>query len=86
VEADARWAELAVDDDGVGMDAAFVRDRLFRPFDTTKGSKGMGIGAYQVREYVTSLGGRVDVLSEPGRGTRIVLRLPRASGTGTSGP
>jgi putative PEP-CTERM system histidine kinase len=72
------WAELSVEDDGCGMDPAFVRDRLFRPFDTTKGSKGMGIGAYQVREYVVSLGGRIDVRSEVGAGTRISLRLPRA--------
>jgi chemotaxis protein histidine kinase CheA len=36
----------------------------------------MGIGAYQVREYVQSLGGRVDVASEPGQGTRFTLRIP----------
>ena len=44
----------------------FVRERLFRPFDSTKGSKGMGIGAYQVREYVRMLGGEVEVQSSPG--------------------
>ena len=77
------WAELVVEDDGCGMDPEFVRDRLFRPFDTTKGSKGMGIGAYQVREYVTGLGGRLDVRSELGSGTRIALRLPRVSGPGS---
>jgi putative PEP-CTERM system histidine kinase len=78
------WAELSVEDDGCGMDPTFVRDRLFRPFDTTKGSKGMGIGAYQVREYVMSVGGRLDVRSEPGAGTRIALRLPRAGGMSDS--
>ena len=77
------WAELVVEDDGCGMDPEFVRDRLFRPFDTTKGSKGMGIGAYQVREYITSLGGRLDVRSELGSGTRIALRLPRVLGPGS---
>ena len=50
------------------MDAEFVRHRLFRPFDSTKGSKGMGIGAYQVREYARSLGGDVEVQSRPGKG------------------
>jgi putative PEP-CTERM system histidine kinase len=80
VEGGEGWAELAVEDDGCGMDPEFVRDRLFRPFDTTKGSKGMGIGAYQVREYVTGLGGRLDVRSEAGAGTRIALRLPRVAG------
>jgi putative PEP-CTERM system histidine kinase len=86
VDSGDRWVDLCVEDDGSGMDAAFVRDRLFRPFDTTKGSKGMGIGAYQVREYVTSLGGRVEVASEPGSGTRIALRLPRATAPSSPGP
>jgi len=72
------WATLSVTDDGAGMSDAFVRERLFKPFDTTKGSKGMGIGAYQVREYVQSIGGRVDVESREGTGTRFSLRLPLA--------
>jgi putative PEP-CTERM system histidine kinase len=62
---------LSVTDTGAGMDAAFVRERLFRPFDTTKGARGMGIGAFQMREYVRSLGGDLEVDSEPGRGTTI---------------
>src|SRR5262249_30906254 len=41
----AAVATLTVTDTGVGMTDAFVRERLFRPFDSTKGSKGMGIGA-----------------------------------------
>jgi putative PEP-CTERM system histidine kinase len=69
-------AVLTVTDTGVGMSREFLQERLFKPFDTTKGSKGMGIGAYQVREYVQSLGGRVEVRSEPGRGTVMALRLP----------
>ena len=71
-------AVLTVSDTGSGMTREFIQERLFRPFDTTKGSKGMGIGAYQVREYVQSLGGRVVVESEPGRGTRFTLLLPLA--------
>ena len=62
-------AVLTVTDNGAGMSREFVQERLFKPFDTTKGSKGMGIGAYQVREYVQSLGGRVEVRSEVGKGT-----------------
>jgi signal transduction histidine kinase len=53
-----------------------VRERLFKPFDTTKGASGMGIGAYQVREYLRGLGGRVEVDSAPGRGTRLRLVIP----------
>jgi len=69
-------AALTVIDDGPGMSREFIHERLFKPFDTTKGSKGMGIGAYQVREYVQSLGGRVDVASAEGKGTRFTLRIP----------
>jgi signal transduction histidine kinase len=61
------------------MDEDFIRERLFRPFFTTKASKGMGIGAYQAREYVRSLGGTLAVASTPGEGTRFTLRLPLAA-------
>lgn len=69
-------AQLVVDDTGQGMDAEFVRDRLFRPFDSTKGAKGMGIGAYQVREYIHRLAGNVEVQSSPGQGTRFTISMP----------
>ena len=58
------------------MTPEFVRDRLFRPFDSTKGSQGMGIGAYQAREYVRSLGGELMVESEPSQGTTVSVKLP----------
>ncbi|MCB1625107.1 MAG: PEP-CTERM system histidine kinase PrsK [Pseudomonadales bacterium] len=81
IEVDSEYGEprLRVRDSGVGMEAEFVRDRLFRPFDTTKGSRGMGIGAYQAREYLRSLGGDVRVQSRPGRGTVFELVFPVAS-------
>ncbi|HEY0687101.1 MAG TPA: XrtA/PEP-CTERM system histidine kinase PrsK [Steroidobacter sp.] len=71
-----REAQLLVEDTGAGMDADFIRNRLFRPFDSTKGAKGMGIGAYQVREYIRLLGGDVEVQSSPGQGTRFAVSLP----------
>jgi putative PEP-CTERM system histidine kinase len=77
VECQEASARLTVTDTGQGMDANFLRDRLFKPFDTTKGSKGMGIGAYQVREYVRSLGGDVEVRSSPGVGTAFSLSFQR---------
>jgi putative PEP-CTERM system histidine kinase len=73
---EAERALLTVEDTGSGMDMKFVQDRLFRPFDSTKGSKGMGIGAYQAREYVRYIGGDVEVRSAPGQGTRFSIMLP----------
>jgi putative PEP-CTERM system histidine kinase len=73
---DGDMARVTVRDDGPGMDAQFVRERLFRPFDSTKGSKGMGVGAYQAREYVRQVGGTVEVLSSPGQGTSFCITLP----------
>jgi signal transduction histidine kinase len=67
---------IEIADDGCGMEPDFVRTRLFRPFDTTKGSKGMGIGAYQARTFVAEAGGTLQVESEPGRGTLFAVRLP----------
>jgi len=72
-------ALIEVADTGQGMTAEFVRERLFRPFDSTKGSKGMGIGAYQAREYARALGGDVEVESSPGRGTTFRIILPVVS-------
>ena len=60
------------------MSEEFIRDRLFRPFDSTKGAKGMGIGAYQAREYVRTLGGELRVSSAPTAGTVISIWLPLA--------
>jgi len=67
---------LVVEDNGCGMDANFIRDRLFRPFDTTKGDTGMGIGAYESREYVRVLGGEINVVSEAGKGSTFTISLP----------
>ena len=69
--------DVHIVDTGVGMSEEFIRDRLFRPFDSTKGTQGMGMGAYQLRETTRSMGGDVRVQSQPGRGTTIVLELRR---------
>lgn len=70
--------EIVVADTGCGMSPDFVRDQLFRPFHSTKGAEGMGMGAYQVRHLVRLAGGDVDVTSEPGIGTTFRLRVPAA--------
>lgn len=78
----AGFVHVMVTDDGPGMDQAFVRTKLFKPFETTKGEAGMGIGAYQVREYVRVLGGKVAVQSAPGCGTTFEICLPIAASAG----
>ena len=75
VTPNGRECAVSIVDTGRGMDDAFVRERLFRPFDSTKGTSGMGIGAYQIRETVRMAGGRIDVDSAPGRGTRLSMVL-----------
>ena len=67
---------IEIKDNGTGMDADFIRNRLFKPFDTTKGNAGMGIGMYESREFVRQLGGDIYVQSESGKGTTISLHIP----------
>jgi len=68
-------AMIEVGDTGHGMSAEFVRERLFKPFQTTK-QAGMGIGAYESFQYVQELGGKITVDSEVNRGTIVTVLLP----------
>ena len=66
---------LSVSDNGCGMDKAFVKDSLFRPFQTTK-KKGLGIGLFQSRAIVHAHGGAIHVQTEAGKGTTFLISLP----------
>jgi putative PEP-CTERM system histidine kinase len=68
-------AVVEVIDTGCGMSEEFLRERLFRPFQTTKAA-GMGIGAFETAQYVKEIGGRIEADSRPGTGTRIKVILP----------
>lgn len=70
---------VEIKDTGHGMDADFIRNRLFKPFDTTKGNAGMGIGMYESREFVQQLGGDIRVQSKAGEGTAISLHIPSSA-------
>ena len=54
----------------------FIRHHLFRPFDTTRGNAGLGIGMYESREFIRQLGGEIQVDSEPDKGTLVALYIP----------
>ena len=66
---------VVVGDTGQGMSEDFVRNRLFKPFSSTKRS-GMGIGSFESAQYIRELGGSIEVDSAPGRGTVISVLLP----------
>ena len=68
---------IDVIDQGGGMSADFVRDGLFRPFVSSKPS-GFGLGAFEARQLVEAMGGRLLVTSREGEGSRFRIALPRA--------
>ena len=70
------YAVLKILDNGIGMDSTFIAERLFKPFDTTKGNAGMGIGAYEARDFVLKNAGHLNVDSIPDQGTTFTLQLP----------
>jgi putative PEP-CTERM system histidine kinase len=75
-----RTVRIEIADRGHGMSAAFVRDELFRPFRSTKTS-GFGIGAFEARTIAETHGGRLDVASRPGEGSRFTITLPAPAAT-----
>ena len=77
VSADGVNGRIEVVDSGTGMSPEFVRSRLFKPFDSTKAG-GFGIGAYEARELVRAMRGRLEVESREGLGTRFAVILPLA--------
>jgi len=76
---DGDQATIEVEDNGRGMSETFIRDKLFAPFQSTK-AHGMGIGAFESREYLREIGGSLEVRSKEGAGTMFRIRLPLAMG------
>jgi putative PEP-CTERM system histidine kinase len=67
---------VQITDTGSGMSAEFIRHRLFKPFDTTKGNAGMGIGAYDAKAYLEKIGGQLLVASQEQAGSTFTLHIP----------
>jgi putative PEP-CTERM system histidine kinase len=76
---------IDVEDEGCGMDPAFIRNELFTPRRSTK-ANGHGIGAFQAREIVRAIGGDLDVISVVGRGTVMRIMMPSAAALTGSTP
>jgi putative PEP-CTERM system histidine kinase len=69
---------ITISDTGTGMTEAFMSNQLFKPFESTK-EGGFGIGAYEARALVTSMGGQMRVESRVGKGTTFTLLFPAAN-------
>ena len=67
---------IFVQDSGIGMTEAYMKEQLFKPFSSTKGLTGMGIGVYQTKEYLRKIGGSISVSSQKDVGTCFTLKIP----------
>lgn len=77
VAASGLTGTIEVVDSGKGMSPEFIRTGLFKPFVSSK-SGGFGIGAFEARELIRAMGGRVSVESREGLGTRFSVAMPLA--------
>lgn len=75
LRSEAGAVRIDITDTGQGMTEEFIRERLYKPFESTKAA-GMGIGAFESREYIHELGGRLEVHSQPECGTTFTIMLP----------
>jgi histidine kinase len=67
--------QISVSDNGVGMTDE-LREKLFKKFYSTKGSKGTGLGLVITKKVVQEHGGSISVESEPGKGTSFYIKIP----------
>jgi signal transduction histidine kinase len=80
-EPGAGWMRIEVTDNGAGV-AADKLGEIFRPFVSTKGAKGTGLGLAVSRKILREHGGDIVVRSQPGQGSTFTLRLPLRAGQG----
>jgi signal transduction histidine kinase len=80
LEPDGAWVELSVADNGVGI-APEKHGDIFRPFVSTKGARGTGLGLAVSRKILREHGGDITFESQPGQGSTFRLRLPARGAT-----
>src|SRR5262249_51216562 len=82
LEADGAWVRVLAQDNGNGIAADKLPD-IFRPFVSSKGAKGTGLGLPVSRKILREHGGDILVQSQTGKGSRFILRLPLRSPLGS---
>ncbi len=76
VDGNAEEVRFTIEDNGIGMNQE-VRDKAFTLFFSSKGSGGTGLGLFIAHKIIQAHGGRIDLDSEEGRGTRFGITIPR---------
>ena len=76
VDADGSHVKIIISDTGIGMTQEFIDNLLFKPFETTKGNAGMGVGVYEAKIFAQENEGLLTVDSEPGVGSTFIMTLP----------
>jgi signal transduction histidine kinase len=78
LESDGEWLRIVVLDNGVGIPLHKQPD-IFKPFISTKGARGTGLGLAVSRKILREHGGDILLQSQPGKGSKFILRLPLKS-------
>jgi signal transduction histidine kinase len=82
-EADPGWLRIEVSDNGTGIAPEQVNE-IFRPFVSSKGARGTGLGLAVSRKTVREHGGDIVVQSQPGQGSTFAIRLPLRPGAASN--
>ncbi|MBN2298358.1 MAG: PEP-CTERM system histidine kinase PrsK [Deltaproteobacteria bacterium] len=72
---DGTCSFISIRDNGTGMSEEFIREKLFKPFQTTK-TKGTGLGLWQVKNMADKLGASIDVTNYPAQGVMFTITFP----------
>jgi len=73
--AEDKWVSIEVRDTGAGIDSDYL-PHIFEPFFSSKGKARTGLGLFISHSIITNHGGKIEVQSQRGKGTTVVIRLP----------
>ncbi|WP_243313227.1 response regulator [Fundidesulfovibrio agrisoli] len=79
IAGDADCVRFEIADNGIGMDQE-TREKMFTLFFSSKGSRGTGLGLFISNQVIERHGGKIEVESEHGKGTAIIIKVPRLHG------